>query len=109
MLGEGLSGPREGCGAVGVCVHSFRGRGRERAVGTWWDQGGLWGGLGLCAFLHKAWAREGSGRLVGSGRALGEGLSGPREGCGGFRIDSNCLELVGEGSKGPRGGLRLGA
>ena len=39
---------------------------------------------------------------------LGEGLSGPREGCGGFRVDSNSPERMGEGSKGPRGVIRLG-
>ena len=82
MPGEGLSGPREGCGGlgsvclpsqgvdergqwvggvirvgvgggplrakrglwgVGVCVLSFIGRGRERAVGGWCDQAGRWG------------------------------------------------------------------
>ena len=40
---------------------------------------------------------------------MGEGLSGPREGCGGFRFDSNSPERVGEGSKGAKegcGGLR---
>ena len=67
------------------------------------------GGFGLCEFLHRAWAREGTGRLVESILVLGEGLLELREGCGGFRVDSNSPDLVGEGSKGPRGGLRLGA
>ena len=39
---------------------------------------------------------------------VGGGLSGLREGCGGFRVDSNSPERVGEGSKGPRGVFGLG-
>ena len=68
--GEGLSGPREGCGPVGVCVHSFTGRGRERAAGAWWDQRGRWrrafGVLGLIPILVSAWLRAARGQEVWS-------------------------------------------
>ena len=95
VLGQGLSRPRVGFGGFGsVCILS-QGVGKR---GHWalggirlcaWGgplgaERGLWGGWGLSPFLHMAWMREGSGRLVGSERALGEGLSGPREGFGGF-------------------------
>ena len=40
---------------------------------------------------------------------LGEGLSKPRKGFRGFKLDSNSPEREGEGSKGSRGVIRLGA
>ena len=40
---------------------------------------------------------------------LGEGLSGPREGFRGIRLDSNSHERVGEGSKERGGVIWLGA
>ena len=40
---------------------------------------------------------------------LGEGLSGPREGFRGFRLDSNSPEREGKGTKGLRGVIRLDA
>ena len=57
---------------------------------------------------HRVWARAGNGRLVRSGWALGEGLSRPREGCGG--LGSVCFpsQVVGERGQWAVGVIRLG-
>ena len=51
----------------GVYGHS-KGAGCEIRLRVWGGplgaERGLWGGWGLCDFLHRAWVREGYGRLV---------------------------------------------
>ena len=56
----------------------------------------------------SALARAARAERCDQGWVLGEGLSGPREGFRGFRLDSNSSEREGEGSKGPRGVIRVG-
>ena len=66
------------------------------------------GGLGLTPILLSALVRAARGQEVCSDWVLGEGLSGLRKGCGGFKLDSDSPERMGEGIKGPRGVIRLG-
>ena len=79
-MGEGNKGAREGCGGIGICLFSFTGRVRVQ-------QGG-----GLCDQIGR----------------LGRASRGRERAMGGFRVDSNSPECVGEGSKGPKGVIRLG-